>query len=997
MLFRRIVIALLVLAALAVAALGAYHFSTARRLRAELGHARAELDAGRVNLARQRLVRLAGSGTGAAVDEVALLLGRCEAARGNPGEAIRLWTAVSPRSPWFATAALDAAQTAWPMGRLAEAERIARAALARPSGERPALRRLLLVLLGQQGRFDEARRIIETEWREPTMGGSDELEHRLALLHEHVGLDFEPFPLEGNLTQLDAALVQGGSADLPAPDRAAVAMARAFAATRSGDFEAAGRHLASGLTLLPEGPQVWKASLDWAVASGRADAAVLALDRVPAALVSKSDALGLRAWLAQQRAAAVGERQALELLIALEPGRSAALARLAEICAEAGEGENAAILRRQKAERDADRDRYFRLYKENREVEHLEELAGLAERLGRWFEARAWWEIVQLRERSHAGAAQALARLSAKDAADPDRSGSLAQLLGEERRSDPGALARALGADAEAFGCVMPQFVDRAPRAGLSAFVLDYGSSTIHQLPEAFCGGVALLDFDGDGFLDVYCVAGGPFPPDPARPASGDQLFRNRGDGTFEDATARSGISAMPRGYGHGVSVGDYDNDGLPDLFLTRWRGYALYHNKGGGRFEDVTAQAGLGGQRDWPTSSAWADLDQDGDLDLYVCHYGQWDPANPRVCRDPSGRFVTVCDPRLIESLPDHVFRNDSGHFVEVTAQAGIIDRHGRGLGVVAADLDGDNGVDLFVANDSTANFLFLNRGGFRFEEVGESAGVAASAEGGYQAGMGVACGDLDGDGRIDLAVTNYYGESTTFFHNLGQGLFADHTAAIGLAAPSRNVLGFGAAFLDANADGRLDLMTANGHLSDLRPLFPCPMPVQLYVGTGRGALRDVTRLAGSPFRELHVGRGLAVGDLDNDGRIDAVMLPQNDPVVLLHNRTEAPGSHFLTFRLEGRRSNRDGVGATISLSAGGRTHVATRYGGGSYQSASDGRIHFGLGASSRVESVEVRWPSGAVDRFTNLHVDRGYRLREGDPEPKRLEGFASGGARTW
>ncbi len=411
-------------------------------------------------------------------------------------------------------------------------------------------------------------------------------------------------------------------------------------------------------------------------------------------------------------------------------------------------------------------------------------------------------------------------------------------------------------------------------------------------------GGVGLLDYDGDGFLDVYCVQGGHFPPAAAagpqtRPAStsaGDRLFRNRGDGTFEDVTSRSGIAAMPRGYGHGVAVGDYDNDGRPDLFVTRWRSYALYRNRGDGTFADVTRTARLDGDRDWPTSAAFADLDNDGDLDLYVCHYGEWDPSNPLICKDPSGANVVTCDPRSIRALPDHVFRNDAGRFVYVTAEAGIVDHDGRGFGVVAADLDDDGRVDLFVANDSTANALYRNKGGFRFEEVGHEAGVAANAGGGYQAGMGVACGDLDGDGRLDLAVTNFYGESTTLFRNLGGGLFADYTAAAGLAAPSRHRLGFGIAFLDANSDGWLDLITANGHISDQRPLFPYAMSPQLFLGGPEGRLEDVTAEAGPPFGHLSVGRGLAVGDLDNDGRTDALMVAQNEPMVDFRNRTRAP-----------------------------------------------------------------------------------------------------------
>ena len=244
-------------------------------------------------------------------------------------------------------------------------------------------------------------------------------------------------------------------------------------------------------------------------------------------------------------------------------------------------------------------------------------------------------------------------------------------------------------------------------------------------------------------------------------------------------------------------------------------------------RFEDVTAAAGLAGDRDWPTSAAFADLDNDGDLDLYVCHYLKWNADHPRLCQNRTHTAYTSCDPLESEALPDHVFRNDGGRFTDVTAQAGIVDRDGRGFGVVAVDVDDDNRVDLFVANDRSANYLFRNQGGFRFEEQGLIAGVACNAHGGNQAGMGVAAGDLDGDGRLDLAVTNFFDESTTFFHNLGGGQFADHTSAIGLAAPSRYRLGFGIAFLDVNNDGRLDLMTANGHVNDYRPEVPYAMPV--------------------------------------------------------------------------------------------------------------------------------------------------------------------------
>ena len=402
-------------------------------------------------------------------------------------------------------------------------------------------------------------------------------------------------------------------------------------------------------------------------------------------------------------------------------------------------------------------------------------------------------------------------------------------------------------------------FSDEAESVGL-AFVYDNAETVLHQLPEPVGGGLCFLDYDRDGWLDVFCVQGGPFDRSQGSlrsPAgSGDRLYRNRGDGTFEDVTEASGIALFPRGHGHGVTVGDVDGDGRPDLFVTRWRSYALYRNKGDGTFEDITSAWGLGGSRDWPSSAAFADFDDDGDLDLYVCHYAVWDLGNPTICRDSKSNAYLNCNPLVAEALPDHLFRNDGGRFVDVTAEAGIVDRDGRGLGVIAADLDGDGKVDLFVANDSSANFLFRNLGGMRFEEVGHEAGVAGNASGAYQSGMGVAAGDLDGDGLIDVCVTNFYGESTTFFRNLGKGIFCDATEAVGLAVATRRQLGFGIALLDVDNDGLLDLASANGHVNDIRPNYPYRMAAQLLRGIG-GRLTDVSDSAGVPWQVLRMGAG--------------------------------------------------------------------------------------------------------------------------------------------
>jgi hypothetical protein len=465
--------------------------------------------------------------------------------------------------------------------------------------------------------------------------------------------------------------------------------------------------------------------------------------------------------------------------------------------------------------------------------------------------------------------------------------------------------------------------------------------------------------------------------PAPAGARNGDRLFRNLGDGRFEDATVASGLADMPGGYGHGVAVGDFDGDGRPDLFVTRLDAYALYRNTGRGTFEDATDRMGLGGRRGWPTSAAWADLDGDGDLDLYVCHYVEWDPDDPKPCSNSSSSGY--CDPRLFPGQQDRLFRNDLSRFVDVTHEAGIVDADGRGLGVLAADLDDDGLVDLFVANDTTANYLFHNLGGMRFEERGLSSGVACNASGGFQAGMGVATGDLDGDGRLDLAVTNFYNESTTFFLALGRGWFEDRSRAVGLAAPTRYSLGFGIAFADFDADGRLDLAIANGHVNDSRPKVAYAMPAQLFAGGEGGRLVEVTRAAGPPWQVPRVGRGLCVGDLDDDGRLDLLVVSLDGPLAYFHN--EGPPRRSLTLALEGVASNRDAVGArAILVDADGRRRVAYRAGGGSYLSASDPRLHFGLGDDPRPVDVEITWPSGRKTSLSRLMAGRAYHVREGD-----------------
>ena len=769
-----------------------------------------------------------------------------------------------------------------------------------------------------------------------------------------------------------------------APDDDRVWLASADAATRGNRFDEAADWLARCERARPDDPAVWRARLEWARAADRPDEALRASAHLPASAFPRARVLALRAWLAARAGDREAERKALDDLIALDPCEAVALERLADLAAQAGEARRVADLRRRKAAVDAARDRYRALMNLPDLPPHAAELARAAEGIGRRADARLWWDVAARQDGAPDSEARAAIDRLAKAEPPPEPAGpTLADLLVPLRPSSGWKAAASVA-------LVVPTFADEAASRGLS-FRFDNGRSDLHQLPETMSGGVGLLDFDGDGWLDVYAVQGGPFPPPAGRAPFGDRLFRNVGDGRFEDATASSGLAGFPGGYGHGVAVGDFDNDGRPDLFVTRWRSYALYRNLGGGRFEDATARVGLGGDSDWPTSAAWADLDGDGDLDLYVCHYLKWDPATSAPCRHPDRSEYTYCEPRDFSALPDHVFRNDGGRFVDVSAEAGLNDRDGRGLGVIAADLDGDGKTDLFVANDTSANFFFRNLGGFRFAEEGHETGLATNASGGYLAGMGVACGDLDGDGRLDLAVTNFFGETTTLYHNLGGGLFADRSAESGLATPTRLVLGFGLAALDANNDGRLDLTQANGHVNDFRPTTPYAMPPQLFLGDGTGRLVDFSDRAGPPWSVPRVGRGLAVADLDNDGKVDVLIVADDAPLALLRNTSTTP-DHFLTLGLEGTKSNRDGVGARVEVTASGRTQVATRFGGGSYLSASDPRLHFGLGATGKAERVEVVWPSGRRDRYEELAADRAYRLREGDPTPGHLPGLASG-----
>jgi enediyne biosynthesis protein E4 len=939
----------------------------ARRFQATLNRALDAMASGRFDVARPLLVRLAESRPGR--PEVEYSLGLCEQALGHHDASLAAWARVPSATPFAARAAGGRARVLQDRGRFADAEDVLRMAIDASNHEEAELRLALQRLLWYQGRLDDVRHGLREQWTQAA--------NPVAVVREHALLDLEAFQFDRVGTILEAA------ARL-APDDDRVWLGRANLATRTGQYGEAVEWLDACLRRRPVDAAVWRARLEWALASDNVAEAHRCLRHVPVDPESPAEPLMLRAWFAARRGDAQAERVALEAAVGQEPGNGRALERVAEIALHDGQTETAALFRRRKVEADRFKARYRQLIFQLDQPPALAELARLAADLGRRFEARGWADRLARNPAPRHEAKAILDRLKRTEPTHMVPGQALDDMIG-----DLGPLSQFTPRDAVALATrSAPDFIDLADTAGLR-FVQHNGRTASCHIPETTCGGVAVLDYDGDGWLDVYAIQGGPFPPDPAQPLpyGGDRLYRNRGDGTFDDVTDLARISKLSQGYGHGVAVGDFDNDGHPDLFLTRWRSYSLYRNRGDGTYDDRTNAAGLGGKRDWPTSAAFADFDGDGDLDLYVCHYLAWDPKHHRRCHQTETKACVYCDPRGEVALPDHVFRNDGGRFVDVTAESGVIDRDGPGLGVVAADIDDDGRVDLYVANDGSANFLFRNRGGFQFEELGHESGVAANAEGGYQAGMGVACADLDGDGLPDLTVTNLYGEATSFFKNVGNGMFVDRTAASGLGHASRNLVGFGIVPFDFDNDGRVDLMTANGHINDLRPSFPFAMPAQLVAGLEGGRLADVSGRAGPPWDVPRLGRGLAAGDLDNDGSVDAVLVAQEAPLAYFHNRTR--GGHFLTLRLEGTISNRDAVGARVTISSGGRRQVAQRVGGGSYQSASDSRLYFGLGLRTRADLVEVRWPSGRVDRHTGLAADAGYLLREGVSAPAVLPGF--------
>jgi len=522
------------------------------------------------------------------------------------------------------------------------------------------------------------------------------------------------------------------------------------------------------------------------------------------------------------------------------------------------------------------------------------------------------------------------------------------------------------------------QFEDIAAKAGVRFVTMNSPTPNKNQI-ETMVSGVGLLDYDGDGYLDIYLVNGATIPSlQKESPAYWNRLYRNNHDGTFTDVTERAGVAGA--GYGMGVAVGDYDNDGRPDIFLANVNDNQLFHNNGDGTFSDVTAKAGLkGAQMDgkkmWSVGAGWFDYNNDGKLDLFAVNYCVWDVNKDPYCPLKSG-VRAYCHPKLYKSLHNTLYRNNgNGTFTDVSQETGIAAYFGKGMSVSFADYDGDGFIDAFVANDTTPAFLFHNLGGKKFEEVGVSAGVAYAPDGSTLSGMGSDFRDVNNDGRPDIWYTAVEHQSFPLLINSGHGDFEDLTLASGLQATSE-MSGWSNGVFDFDNDGWKDLFVARANvldnISQLTPDRPYPEPNSVFRNLGNGKFQEVSATAGSDFQIAAAHRGSAFGDLFNDGHIDAVVSVLGGQVKICRNVSQS-SNHWILLRLSGTKSNRMGIGAQIHIvTDDGRSQwneVTTATG---YTSSSDNRVHFGLGKSEHIKEIEIRWPSGTKQILHDITVDR-------------------------
>ncbi len=519
------------------------------------------------------------------------------------------------------------------------------------------------------------------------------------------------------------------------------------------------------------------------------------------------------------------------------------------------------------------------------------------------------------------------------------------------------------------------QFQDVTKAAGLT-FTHYSGATGKKYLPETLGPGVSFIDYNGDGWQDLFFTNGKDWPGQRRQTAT-LQLFRNNKDGTFTDVSKASGLAVEV--YGMGSAVGDFDNDGDDDLFVTAL-GQSLLFRNNAGVFTDVTKEAGLSGPNEFSTSAAWLDYDKDGLLDLVVANYVQWTQQTDIFCT-LDGTRKSYCTPESYKGASARLWHNrGKGTFEDATAKAGLFDNTSKGLGVTVLDSNQDSWPDLFLANDTQPNRLYVNSGKGTFTEKGTLAGIAYSEEGVARAGMGVAAADYDRSGYPSVMITNFANQMLALYHNERNGLFVDEAPRSEIGRSSLLTLGFGCFFFDYDLDGWLDILVANGHIeADIERIqsrIKYAQPAHLFRNTGKGNFQETTRAVGSGFNRPRVARGAAYGDFDNDGDLDIVMTTNGGPAVLLRN--DSGTNRSLRIRLVGTRSNRDGFGAVVKIVAGGEAQSEMARSGSSYLSQSERILTFGLGKRDRAESVEVRWPSGQIDRLSNVPAGQVVTVQE-------------------
>jgi enediyne biosynthesis protein E4 len=522
------------------------------------------------------------------------------------------------------------------------------------------------------------------------------------------------------------------------------------------------------------------------------------------------------------------------------------------------------------------------------------------------------------------------------------------------------------------------KLVDVTAASGLK-FRHHNGASGSKLLPETLGSGCAFLDYDGDGWQDILLVNGMDWPGQ-AKQRSTLALYRNNRNGTFTDVTRAAGLDVEV--YGMGVAVGDWNNDGFPDLLITCVGQNRLFRNTGKGTFVDVTQASGLGGRTAFSTSALWVDFDRDGLLDLFVCNYVKWSREHDVFC-SLDGKQKSYCTPEAYRGDTCWLFRNrGNGTFEDITASSGVFDTSSKSLGVAMLDYDGDGWPDLFVANDTQPNKLYRNLKNGKFRDVAVEAGLAFSADGKARAGMGVDTGDFDNSGRPGLAITNFDNEMIGLYKAARPGTFEDVAVRAGVGTPSRNSLGFGCLLADLDLDGALDLIVANGHIDEtvrnIRGNVGFAQSPHLFVNQGNGTFRDAAAEAGGEFSQPRVGRGLAYGDFDRDGDLDLLVTTNDGPALLFRNDQTA-GNRSLRFHLVGTKSNRDAIGAVVQVFSGGLSQSRMVKSGSSYLSQSELPVTFGVGKRDTVDRVVISWPSGRTDEFKNVASGKSYECVEG------------------